>query len=88
MLFGQSRFSAKTANVAIRLPVFQLPRIDNVVPLAKDEAQTEFMTTYFRCCVLHDLAHLLARNNTRMSSVPFEHAACDGINGPNVDPFT
>ena len=34
LLFGQARLSAKPANVAISFPAFQLPRVNNVVPLA------------------------------------------------------
>src|SRR5437588_11283054 len=48
LLFRQPSLSSESANVPVRFPGFQLPRVYNILPFAQDESPAELMLTGLR----------------------------------------
>ena len=63
--FRQSRLSAEAGDIAIRLPVLQLPGIHHLLPFRQQEMQAELVTAHRIRGLLHQLAQNVSSGNRR-----------------------
>ena len=70
--FREPRLSAEARDIAIRLPVLQLPGIDDLLPFREQEMLAELVTANRA----RGLAHQFAYNLAARQSSPARHAPC------------
>ena len=87
LLLRQPRFSAQSHDIAIRLPCFQLPRIDDLLPLRQQKVQAEFVATNFSGCCLQEFQHFDLRYDLRLAEVDFIEPPADCVDGMHLQTF-
>ena len=83
----EPRLSAEPRDIAIRLPVLQLPRIHHLLPFGEEKMQAELVAAHGARSLLHQLAHYLAAGDRRRPDVRLVEPKTDGIERVNINPF-
>src|SRR6266571_947168 len=76
---GESCLSAQSGDIAIRLPAFQLPRINHLFPFRVQKMEAELVSADFFRCLSQQLKNDLAGRELRLAEVRLVEAAADGI---------
>lgn len=85
--FRYSCFSPEAHDIAISLPICQLPRIHHLLPLGEEKSHAKLMTGHRARSLLHQLAHDLMRCNRHRADICSVEPKADRIERIDVDPF-
>ena len=83
----EPRLPAEARDIAIRLPVLQLPRIHHLLPFGEQKMQAELVAADGTRGLFQQLAHDLAAGDRRRPDVRLVEPKADGVERVNIDPL-
>ena len=84
---GESCLSAQAHDIAIRLPAFQLPRINGLFPFRVQKMEAELVIANLLGCLSQQIANDFACREIRLAEMRLVEAAADGVDRVNIDAF-
>src|SRR5207249_4114643 len=84
---GESRLSAQARDIAIRLPAFQLPRINHLFPFCVQKMEAELVIADLLRRLSQQIENDFAGRELRLAEVRLVEAAPNGVDRVNINTF-